>query len=84
MGRFITGGRELSLNDVRVIFRSQLLVELSAGREAGEVRHSLDLLLPKTDRLTDEIWRSQRVQAPSSDIVPPITQILLFKTSSTA
>ena len=82
--RFTTGGRELSLNDVRVIFRSQLLVELSAGREADEVEHSFDLLLPKTDRLTDEIWRSQQIQAPSSDIVPPITQISLFKTSSTA
>ena len=81
--RFRAGGRELSLNDVRVIFRSQLLVELSAGREAGEVGHSLDLLLPKTDGLT-EVWRSQQVQDPPSHIVSPVAQISLFETSSTA
>ena len=82
--RFRAGGRELSLNDVRVIFRSQLLVELSAGREAGEVGRSLDLLHPETDGLTDEIWLFQQVQAPSSHIVSPVTQLSLFETSSTA
>ena len=81
--RFRAGGRELSLNDVRVIFRSQLLVELSAGREAGEVGRSLDLLLPKSDGLTDQVWRSQQVQAPSS-IIPSVKQLSLFEASSTA
>ena len=63
--RFNMVGRELSQNDVRVVFLSQLLVELSAGRNRQELRLSLDSLLAKTDRLVVDAWYHQTAQPPS-------------------
>ena len=68
--RFNAFGRKLSRNDVRVVLSSQLLVELSPGRSACEARRSLESLLPKTDRLIDDVWRAQAVQSPSSRTAP--------------
>lgn len=82
--RFSAAGRELSLNDVRVILLSQLLVELSAGRNGSEVGRSLDLLLPKTGRLTEELWRNRRVEVPAIHGVPSVTQLSLFEATATA
>ena len=60
--RFNTAGRRLSRNDVRVIISSQLLVELSAGRTAGEVRDGLDSLLQRAATLIDSAWCAQVIE----------------------
>ena len=60
--RFNAAGRRLSLNDVRVVILSQLLVELSAGRSADELRSALDNVRSRTDRFIEAAWRAQRVQ----------------------
>ena len=70
--RFNALGRKLSRNDVRVVLSSQLLVELSPGRSACEARRSLESLLPKTDRLIDDVWRAQTVQSPSRRTAPGV------------
>lgn len=84
VARFSSAGRELSLNDVRVILLSQLLVELSAGRDGREVNRSWDLLQPTLDSLAEEIWSNQKIEAPASHGVPSVTQLSLFEASATA
>jgi putative DNA methylase len=68
--RFNRTGRQLSRNDVRVILLSQLLVELSAGRTAHEVRTSLEALLPQTRSIIEELWKDQNVRKPSGPVAP--------------
>ncbi len=60
--RFNAVGRKLSRNDVRVVLLSQLLVELCADRNVDDVRMSLDMLLPRMDRVTEDIWCAQTIR----------------------
>lgn len=84
--RFNMVGRELSENDVRVVFLSQLLVELSAGRNRQELRLSLDSLLVETDRLVVDAWYRQTVQTPSDPAEAGVKseQLSMFETSTVA
>ena len=59
--RFNVVGRRLSRNDVRVIFLSQLLVELSAGRHTADVLSGLEVLLPNTRQQIEECWSRQHL-----------------------
>ena len=60
--RFNAVGRKLSRNDVRVVLLSQLLVELCADRSIDDVRMSLDMLLPRVDRIAEGIWYAQTIR----------------------
>ena len=62
MRRFNAVGRRLSLNDVRVVMSSLLLVEISAARSADEVQQALQALLPQGNVLAEAAWRSQDVR----------------------
>ena len=83
--RFNSAGRELSLNDVRVIVFSQLLVELSPGRGSGEMNHCLNRLLPKASSATDGIWDSQVVglSADRLSLASEPQQLSLFEAAVT-
>jgi putative DNA methylase len=57
--RFNRCGRRLSRNDVRVVLLSQLLVELSAGRDDSELAAELASLLPTAKEAVEGIWGAQ-------------------------
>jgi putative DNA methylase len=57
--RFNQAGRSLSRNDVRVILLSQLLVEVSAGRAAGDMLAGLEAILPQTRDQIEACWSMQ-------------------------
>ncbi len=59
--RFNVVGRRLSRSDVRVVLLSQILVELSAGREITEVLAGLEALLPHTREQVKECWSRQHL-----------------------
>ena len=82
--RFNAAGRKLSRNDVLVVYSSQLLVELSPGRDSSEFRRSLDRLQPKIDPLIENTWRAQEIQTRSSQVAPRLgpEQLSLLKASS--
>lgn len=60
--RFNATGRRLSRNDVKVVVFSQLLVELSAGRSANQLREGLDAVLHRAARFIETAWREQVVE----------------------
>lgn len=64
VARFNEVGRQLSRNDARVIFLSQLLVELCAGRSVSEMEAELHRLLPVTRSRIEKIWEDQRIASP--------------------
>jgi hypothetical protein len=72
----------LSRNDVRVILLSQLLVELSPGRDAAEIARHLDVVLPETKDAVERIWTSQEIfeeHAEDGAESPQAQQLTLFK-----
>ena len=64
----------MSRNDVRVVLCSQLLVELSAGREAAQVIHEFEKLLPQTSRVIEDHWSSQE---STSKLIQPTGEATL-------
>lgn len=70
--RFNRVGRRLSRNDVQVVLLSQLLVELSVGRTADEVRKALETLLPQTRGVILKTWREQEVGRRSDSVAPQL------------
>ena len=72
--RFNAAGRRLSLNDVRVVLSSLLLVEISAARSADEVHQALQSLFPQANRLAEGAWRSQDVRDKGMWSTPPGSQ----------
>jgi len=75
--RFNEAGRYLSRNDVRVVFFSQFLVELSAGRTTDEVDAALEALLPETRGTVEIIWRGQDVRRSDRPDAPQPQNIQL-------
>lgn len=67
---FNSVGRGLSSNDVRVVLISQVLVELSAGRSASQIECDLEVLLPQTHGIIQQIWRDQDVRISQGPISP--------------
>lgn len=63
--RFNRAGRRLSRNDVRVVILSQLLVELSAGRERNDVLEALEALISETRHEAEACWSRQDVAGAS-------------------
>ena len=59
--RFNRTQRRLSRNDVQVVLLSQLLVALSAGRDAPEVEKALSHLWDASKRSVEEIWSGQQI-----------------------
>ncbi len=64
VARFNATGRELSHNDVRVVLFSQLLVELSAGREPEQLRDLLGPAIGDAGGIAEALWREQAVVKP--------------------
>ncbi|MDD3580928.1 MAG: DNA methyltransferase [Desulfobacca sp.] len=60
--RFNDTGRKLSKNDVRVILFSQLLVELSPGRDEEKLSDTLKYSLAKTRSIIDTLWGNQHLR----------------------
>ena len=85
VGRFNNGGRTLSRGDVRVVLLSQLLVELSVGRDVATFGTSLSSSLPRTRDIIESVWRKQEVRAPSAlpETAPEGPQLHLFGASVT-
>ena len=61
--RFNHLGRFLSQNDVKVVFFSQLLVELSPGRDHREFLTSLNTLMLGSSNVLEELWSAQTQQS---------------------
>ena len=61
VSRFNRSERRLSRNDVRVILLSQLLVELSPGRDCREMAESLETLLAQSKESVERIWAAQTI-----------------------
>jgi putative DNA methylase len=61
VGAFNRNGRRLSRNDVRVILLSQLLVDLSAGREVSQVCECWQEIVPTIKSSVESIWHDQEV-----------------------
>jgi putative DNA methylase len=59
--RFNRTERRLSRNDVRVVFFSQLLVELSAGRDGAAVEQALSNCWGEAKAVTETIWGGQQI-----------------------
>lgn len=59
VSRFNRSGRRLSRNDARVVLLSQLLVELSPGREARSMSWQLEQILPQVTQAVEQIWSAQ-------------------------
>jgi putative DNA methylase len=57
--RFNRSGRMLSRGDIRVIVLSQILVELSAGRNGNELNQELENLLPRAREAVEKLWATQ-------------------------
>ncbi len=67
--RFNKVGRKLSRNDVRIVLLGQVLVELSAGRNAEELESELNKVLPDTRDVLENIWDSQSVTNQKKPVV---------------
>jgi putative DNA methylase len=67
--KFNSTGRRLSRNDVRVVFFSQLLVELSAGRDEDDITQTLKDILFKNKLIIDTLLNRQTTEAP--DLISP-------------
>ena len=61
VSRFNRSGRRLSRNDVRVILLSQLLVELSPGRDCREMAGGLEALMDQSKESVERIWAAQTI-----------------------
>ena len=85
VGQFNDVGRRLSRGDVRVVLLSQLLVELSAGRDVEAIGTSLNASLPRTRDLTESLSRDQDVRDRSAlpAPLPGAAQLHLFGASAT-
>jgi putative DNA methylase len=59
--RFNGVGRRLSRNDVRVVFMSQVLVELSAGRDCEETLTNLMPMVLRAQDVIESLWSTQDV-----------------------
>jgi len=81
VSRFNRSGRRLSRNDVRVILLSQLLVELSPGRDCREMTEGLDALLAPSKESVERIWAAQTIYEGQEAAEPEgrSQQIALFK-----
>jgi putative DNA methylase len=64
VSRFNSTGRILSRNDVLVVLLSQMLVELSAGREEEECLSEFNQLAPKIKILIEQIYSHQSIETP--------------------
>lgn len=76
--RFNGLGRLLSENDIRVVFLSQLLVELSPGRNREEMLTSLNTLLLRSAEIIDALHSSQ-TQATNYLYQQVAQQLVLFE-----
>ena len=81
VSRFNRGGRRLSRNDVRVILLSQLLVELSPGRDCREMAESLEMQLAGCKESVERIWSAQTIYEAQEAAEPEgrSQQLSLFK-----
>ncbi len=61
VARFNSVGRRLSRGDVRVVLLSQLLVELSAGRDARDLEDSFAALVSDAQAVVETLWESQAI-----------------------
>jgi len=59
--RFNKSGRKLSRNDVRVVLLSQVMVELSPGRDTEEMLEAMRQVAPKARNVMESLWASQDV-----------------------
>jgi putative DNA methylase len=79
--RFNRAGRTLSRNDVRVVFMSQLLVELSVGRNVNQMLTDLARVIGHAQSAIEAIWAGQAV-TPRDDRPDPKAhgrrQLVLF------
>jgi putative DNA methylase len=55
--QYLRKPRRFSRNDMRVLLVSQVLVELCAGREAGETTAALTVMLPQIEATSDSLLR---------------------------
>jgi putative DNA methylase len=81
VSRFNRSGRRLSRNDVRVVLLSQLLVELSPGRDCREMAESLAMQLAQSKESVERIWAAQTIYEAQEAAEPEgrSQQLSLFK-----
>jgi putative DNA methylase len=82
VGRFNRSGRRLSRHDVQVILLSQVLVELSPGRDAADIARHLDAVLPATKDVVEHLWGGQEIferHVEDGSESPQAQQLALFK-----
>jgi putative DNA methylase len=65
MLRFNSIGRKLSRNDILVVFLSQLLVELSGGRDGDDIIQAFKDIFFKNKLILDSLWNHQKVEPTS-------------------
>lgn len=76
--RFNGLGRLLSQNDIKVVLLSQLLVELSPGRNRQEMLTGFNTLLLRSAEVIDALHNGQ-TQAAASLYQPAVQQLVLFE-----
>lgn len=74
--RFNRLGRKLSQNDVKIVFYSQLLVELSPGRNKARFCADFEYLVANAKDEIDILWKSQTENQPEQEA--PHYQLALF------
>lgn len=74
--RFNQLGRELSQNDIKIVFYSQLLVELSPGRNKTRIRADFEYLVANAEDEINILWKRQTENQPKQE--PPHYQLTLF------
>ncbi len=80
--RFNGQGRMLSHNDIKVVLLSQLLVELSPGRDRVELLTSFNTLMLRATETIDELHVTQ-TQTEASLYKPAVQQLVLFEEGET-
>ncbi|NJN93252.1 MAG: hypothetical protein HC875_03740 [Anaerolineales bacterium] len=65
--RFNGLGRKLSQNDIKVVFYSQLLVELSPGRSKTQFCADFEHLVEKAKGEIDSLWQRQAENQPEQE-----------------
>lgn len=79
VARFNIAGRRLSRGDVRIVLLSQLLVELSAGRDARDLEDSFAALASGAQAVIETVWESQAVDTkPAASSRQEGRQLALF------
>jgi len=76
--RFNSLGRHLSYNDIKVVVLSQLLVEISAGRNRQETLTSFNTLLLGSAEVIGGLHDDQK-RAAASLAQPAVQQLVLFE-----